>query len=64
MAVTWRRLPTAPPATPHLVASRSPAGTGLNRFDIASGPMAEAVTHSLSHLTDAGVPYCKSRARL
>jgi mono/diheme cytochrome c family protein len=29
--------------------------TGRNRFDIASGPMAEAVTHSLSHLTDADI---------
>ena len=27
--------------------------TGRNRFDIASGPMADAVTHSTSHLTDA-----------
>jgi mono/diheme cytochrome c family protein len=27
--------------------------TGRNRFDIASGPMAEAVTNSTSHLTDA-----------
>jgi mono/diheme cytochrome c family protein len=27
--------------------------TGRNRYDIASGPMAEAVTHSTSHLTDA-----------
>ncbi|MBV8661528.1 MAG: cytochrome c [Hyphomicrobiales bacterium] len=29
--------------------------TGRNRFDIASGPMGEAVTHSLSHLTDADI---------
>ncbi len=29
--------------------------TGRNRFDIASGPMAEAVTHSLSHLTGADI---------
>jgi mono/diheme cytochrome c family protein len=27
--------------------------TGRNRYDIASGPMADAVTHSTSHLTDA-----------
>ena len=27
--------------------------TGRNRFGMASGPMAEAVTHSTSHLTDA-----------
>jgi len=27
--------------------------TGRNRFDIASGPMADAITHSLSHLTEA-----------
>jgi mono/diheme cytochrome c family protein len=27
--------------------------TGRNRYDIASGPMADAVTHSFSHLTDA-----------
>jgi mono/diheme cytochrome c family protein len=27
--------------------------TGRNRYDIASRPMADAVTHSLSHLTDA-----------
>jgi mono/diheme cytochrome c family protein len=27
--------------------------TGRNRYDIASGPMAEAVTNSSSHLTDA-----------
>ena len=27
--------------------------TGRNRYDIASGPMAEAVTNSTSHLTDA-----------
>ena len=27
--------------------------TGRNRFDIASGPMAEAVTNSTSHLTEA-----------
>jgi mono/diheme cytochrome c family protein len=27
--------------------------TGRNRFDISSGPMADAITHSLSHLTDA-----------
>jgi mono/diheme cytochrome c family protein len=26
--------------------------TGRNRYDIASGPMADAVTHSTSHLTD------------
>jgi mono/diheme cytochrome c family protein len=29
--------------------------TGRNRFGIASGPMADAVTHSTSHLTDADV---------
>ena len=29
--------------------------TGRNRFDIASGPMAEAVTDSTSHLTDADI---------
>jgi mono/diheme cytochrome c family protein len=29
--------------------------TGRNRYDIASGPMADAVTHSTSHLTDADV---------
>jgi mono/diheme cytochrome c family protein len=27
--------------------------TGRNRYDIASGPMADMVTHSTSHLTDA-----------
>jgi mono/diheme cytochrome c family protein len=27
--------------------------TGRNRYDIASGPMADAVTHSTSHLTNA-----------
>ena len=27
--------------------------TGRNRYDIASGPMADAITHSMSHLTDA-----------
>ena len=27
--------------------------TGRNRYDIASGPMADAVSHSTSHLTDA-----------
>ena len=27
--------------------------TGRNRYDIDSGPMADAVTHSTSHLTDA-----------
>ena len=27
--------------------------TGRNRYDIASGPMADAVTHSTSHLSDA-----------
>jgi mono/diheme cytochrome c family protein len=27
--------------------------TGRNRYDIASGPMADAITHSTSHLTDA-----------
>ena len=27
--------------------------TGRNRYDIASGPMADAVAHSTSHLTDA-----------
>jgi mono/diheme cytochrome c family protein len=27
--------------------------TGRNRFDMASGPMADAITHSLSHLTEA-----------
>jgi mono/diheme cytochrome c family protein len=27
--------------------------TGCNRYDIASGPMADMVTHSTSHLTDA-----------
>jgi mono/diheme cytochrome c family protein len=29
--------------------------TGRNRFDIASGPMADAITHSLSHLADADI---------
>jgi mono/diheme cytochrome c family protein len=29
--------------------------TGRNRYDIASGPMADAVTNSTSHLTDADV---------
>jgi mono/diheme cytochrome c family protein len=29
--------------------------TGRNRFDIASGPMADAITHSISHLADADV---------
>jgi len=29
--------------------------TGRNRFDLASGPMADAITHSLSHLADADI---------
>ena len=29
--------------------------TGRNRFEMASGPMADAITHSLSHLVDADI---------
>jgi mono/diheme cytochrome c family protein len=29
--------------------------TGRNRFEMASGPMADAITHSLSHLADADI---------
>ena len=29
--------------------------TGRKRFDLASGPMADAITHSLSHLADADI---------
>ena len=29
--------------------------TGRNRFGLASGPMADAITHSLSHLADADI---------
>ena len=28
---------------------------GRNRFGLASGPMADAITHSLSHLADADI---------